>query len=172
MIKTELNISMEDSHWKTTLPDVEKISHTVLETTFAYVEKHHNLNFLPDQKNILVSLCLSNDQTVQRLNKEFRNIDRPTNVLSFAALDDPDFAKDCKLFDEIELGDIIIALETTQKEAVEKNISFADHYCHLLTHGLLHILGFDHRQDDEAEYMESFETNILQALSIADPYRE
>ena len=84
----------------------------------------------------------------------------------------PAFKADCRIFEEIELGDIIIALETMQLEAKEKGISLKDHYCHLLTHGILHLLGFDHQNDEEAEYMENFEINILQQLNISNPYTE
>ena len=97
---------------------------------------------------------------------------KPTNVLSFAAVDDPDFDRNTELFGEIELGDIIIALETMQREAAEKGIPLRDHFCHLFTHGILHLLGFDHIEDDEAEYMEEFEINILKRLNIKNPYGE
>lgn len=172
MIKPQLYLSIEDEGWNSALPDAEKISDTVMETVFSYVSRHHDLSFLPADKEIIISLCLSNDENVHRLNREFRGIDKSTNVLSFANIDDPDFTADCQNYDEIELGDIIIALETMKREAAEKGISFADHYCHLLTHGFLHILGFDHQEDEEAEYMEGFEINILHALNIANPYQE
>ena len=99
-------------------------------------------------------------------------MDKPTNVLSFANIDDENFEQDISLSDKIELGDIIIAFETMQREAKEKNITLHDHYCHLFTHGLLHLLGFDHIEDDEAEYMEDFEIQILKTMDIANPYQE
>ena len=77
---------------------------------------------------------------------------------------------DTELFGEVELGDIIIALETMQREAAEKQISLHDHFCHLFTHGILHLLGFDHIEDEEAEHMENFEINILKRLNIKNPY--
>ena len=131
-----------------------------------------DIDFLGTEKLINVNLCLSDDNEVRTLNRDFRGIDKPTNVLSFAAIDDPDFDKNLELFDEIELGDIIIALETMLREASEKQISLQDHFCHLFTHGLLHLLGFDHIEDDEAEYMEEFEINILNKLNIKNPYGE
>ena len=83
-----------------------------------------------------------------------------------------DFKAENEVFGEIDLGNIIIAYETMQKEADVENITLQAHFCHLLTHGILHILGFDHIEDEEAEYMESFERAILQNLGIADPYKE
>jgi probable rRNA maturation factor len=92
--------------------------------------------------------------------------------LSFANIDDPDFEKSLTIGDEVEMGDIIIALETLQREAQEKKISLYDHFCHLLTHGVLHLLGYDHIEDDEAEHMEAFEIEILNLLNISNPYQE
>lgn len=172
MIKSELCTTVEDEGWNTALPEHSPLSQKVMETVFAYVAKHDNLDFLPAGKTVLTGLCLSNDENVRSLNKEFRGLDKPTNVLSFANVDDPNFEEDCRTMEEIELGDIIIALETMQREANEKNISFKDHYCHLLTHGFLHLLGFDHQNDEEAEYMEGFEIDILRSLNIANPYQE
>lgn len=172
MINPDLYLNFEENGWTEALPDVEKLSETVVRAAFAHTEKHHDLSFLDLNKPVIIGLTLSNDASVHTLNKEFRGIDKPTNVLSFANIDDPDFKTDCRIFEEIELGDIIIALETMQHEAKEKGISLKDHYCHLLTHGILHLLGFDHQNDEEAEYMENFEINILQQLNISNPYTE
>jgi len=97
-------------------------------------------------------------------------MDKSTNVLSFANVDDDDFWEDLKHSDEADLGDIILAFETVEQEAMIKNISVYAHYCHLLVHGFLHLLGFDHQEDKEAEEMEGLETEILAAFSIDNPY--
>lgn len=172
MNKPELYINIEDGDWLNALSNAEEISEVVAETTFKLAEKQHDLSFLDYKKPIIISLTLSSDAIVQQLNKEFRNIDKPTNVLSFANCDDVDFAKNCQLFEEIELGDIIIALQTMEREAKEKEITLQEHYCHLLTHGILHLLGLDHQNEDEAEYMENLEISILQQLDIPNPYTE
>ena len=109
---------------------------------------------------------------MRSLNKEYRGLDKSTNVLSFANIDDEDFLAECELYDEIQLGDIIIALETMQREAVEQEVSFRDHYCHLLVHGLLHILGYDHMEAEEAAEMEACEAAILQLMNIKNPYED
>ena len=92
--------------------------------------------------------------------------------MSFANIDDDSFDELCQSEQEIELGDIIIALETMEREAKEQEISLHDHYCHLLAHGFLHLLGYDHIEEDEARHMESFEIAILQRLNINNPYEE
>ena len=138
-----------------------------------YLRETGELDFLPDENMpISINLCLSNDDEVHALNKEFRNMDKPTNVLSFANIDDDNFENELQNSDTAELGDIIISLDTMQKEAKIENITFAAHYAHLLVHGILHLCGFDHIEDDEAEYMEGLEVKILNLLNIENPYKE
>ena len=172
MINPVLCFNIEDDGWDNALSCPETLSENIMNTALDYMDGTGSLDFLPQDKTILIGLTLDNDENVRRLNKEFRNIDKPTNVLSFANIDDPDFAADCRTFDEVELGDIIIALETTSREAETKGITLHDHFCHLFIHGLLHLLGFDHQNDDEAEIMEQHEINILKRLGIANPYME
>lgn len=167
-----LNLFIDDPQWLQALPDAEELSQKVLDLVISFVLGHKDINFIQEGQPLSVNLSLANDTAVQELNREFRGLDRPTNVLSFARIDDPDFDADIEDAEVIELGDIIIALETMQKEAASENLSLYDHYCHLLAHGLLHLLGFDHQDDEEAEYMESFEISILQQLNIANPYKE
>ena len=130
------------------------------------------LHFLNLDKNFVLNLVLSDDQTVHQLNKQFRNIDRPTNVLSFANIDDPFFDETLKSAEDIELGDVIMAFETLSKEADELEISLKDHFCHLWVHGMLHILGYDHIKDNERLEMEAREVEILKKLGIENPYQE
>ncbi len=167
-----LNLDIAEPLWLQALPSAETTSAEVFASVLNYISTHENLDFLQIGKPINVNLCLSNDEEVHTLNRNFRGKDKPTNVLSFANIDDEDFDENCRLDDNIELGDIIIALETMQREAKEQNISLHDHYCHLLTHGLLHLSGYDHMEDDEAAQMEGLETAILRQLNIADPYED
>lgn len=129
-----------------------------------------NVDFLNLNKNFLLNLALSDDQTVQALNKEFRGIDKPTNVLSFANIDDPFFETMLENENDVELGDVIIAYETLSKEADELLISLRDHFCHLWVHGLLHILGYDHIKENERLEMEAKEIEILKKLGVSNPY--
>ena len=164
-----LNIFIDEPRWDDELPAAGQIARQVLDAVLDCVNTRETVDFIKDGKPLSVNLSLSNDAEIQKLNSRFRQLDRPTNVLSFATIDDPDFDSQAA---EIELGDIVIALETMQRESAAKNISLRDHFCHLFAHGLLHLLGFDHQEDDEAEYMEDFEVNILQKLNISNPYEE
>lgn len=170
--KFELNIEIEEEGWQKALPSLQELSEKIVDTVLSYVKEHEDIDFLKTDKPICINLALSNDENIHHLNAEFRHMDKPTNVLSFANIDDEHFEEEIKATPQIELGDIMIALETMQREAQEKNISLHDHYCHLFTHGILHLLGFDHMEDDEAEYMESFEIAILAQMNIANPYEE
>ena len=170
MTKTNLAIALEEEKWLSALKDVQQISNQVLVATINYLKENEDIDFMELDKPININVVLSNDKDVQALNKEYRDKDKATNVLSFALIDSDDFEDNLELFEEIEMGDIIIALETMQREATEANISLQEHYCHLLAHGILHLFGFDHIEDDEAEYMESFEINILKNLDIKNPY--
>ncbi len=165
-----LNIITDDPIWNQCGFETNQASRNIFDTVLSYMKAQKEIDFLESGKNICVNLSLSNDKEIQKLNREFRGLDKPTNVLSFANIDDADFENYIKISQEIELGDIIIAYETLSREAAEKEIRLYNHFAHLLVHGLLHLLGFDHQQDDEAEYMENFEINILKLLNISNPY--
>jgi probable rRNA maturation factor len=112
-----------------------------------------------------LSIVLTDDAEQRGLNREWRGIDTSTNVLSFPQL--------APFGDVIGLlGDIILARETLVREAEELAVSFEDHFTHLVVHGFLHLLGYDHIDDDEARVMEGLETQILASLGVADPYAE
>ena len=172
MSNTTIFISIDEPSWQQFLPETQELADNVISAVFSYVTKNEQIDFLDGEKPLLFNLSLSNNQQVQTLNREYRGMDKPTNVLSFASIDDPDFYNDIALYEEIELGDIAIALETLQQEAELKQISLKNHFCHLLVHGLLHLLGFDHIEDDQAEHMETAEIQILNQLNIPNPYKE
>ena len=109
---------------------------------------------------------LVNDEEMRGINKQWRDKDAPTNVLSFPAVDAAHVG-DSKL-----LGDVLIAIETLEREAQQEGKSLSDHFRHLVVHGFLHLLGYDHVEDAEAEAMEALETRALQRLGVADPYAE
>ncbi len=134
-----LNITEEDGRWAAEIPDLEKKAQEIMFAAFDYVDANDSLEMIDFSKPVNINISLSNDNSVQELNSRYRGLDKPTNVLSFAHMDDEAFLDDCAAFDEIDLGDIIIAYETLQKEAKEKNIPLYNHFAHLLTHGILHI---------------------------------
>jgi len=108
--------------------------------------------------NAEISIVLTDDTHIQALNRDYRGKDKSTNVLSFPQ-DEPAL-----------LGDVICAHETIAREAEEQGKSFHDHFTHMLIHGALHLLGYDHETDEEAEEMESLEIEILSKLNIKNPY--
>jgi probable rRNA maturation factor len=123
------------------------------------------LGMQPDAQPAELSLLFTDDAHIQALNREWRDKDKPTNVLSFPAFDlGPDDALPPML------GDIVLAFETISSEASLEQKPFEHHLMHLLIHGLLHLLGYDHETDEDAEEMESIERRALARLAIPDPY--
>ena len=114
-----------------------------------------------DPTDAEVSVLLCDDPEILRLNAQWRGKDSATNVLSF-----PSAAMQA----DSHLGDIAIAYETVKKEAADEGKAFLHHLSHLTVHGFLHLLGFDHETDDDAEEMEAMEREMLRRLGIADPY--
>lgn len=121
---------------------------------------------------LVTSLLFTNDAEVHDLNREWRQRDKPTNVLSFPMLERTDLVHlDPDAGPPEMLGDIALAHETCAREAAEKGIALQDHAAHLILHGLLHLAGHDHEiSDEDAEKMEALEVNALALLGIADPY--
>jgi len=116
-----------------------------------------------------LAVMLTDDAGVRTLNRNWRGIDKPTNVLSFPALQPTAGAPaDAPRM----LGDIAIAYETTRKEADEEEKPFDHHLSHLAVHGFLHLIGYDHEKDADAEAMEGLEREILAQLGIPDPYAD
>ncbi|HCK32214.1 MAG: rRNA maturation RNase YbeY [Micavibrio sp.] len=111
-----------------------------------------------EEKPCLFTIKFTDDTEIQQLNKDFRGKDKPTNVLSF-----PNDSEDY-------LGDIAISIDTIKREAEEQGKPYEHHTLHMIIHGFLHLLGFDHIDDDEAEEMESFEIAVLQEIGIKNPY--
>lgn len=120
-----------------------------------------------DGRKLEIAVVLASDAFIAKLNHDYRGKRGPTNVLSFpSGLDGS--AGGAKV---VPLGDVVIALETSRREAKAAGIPLAHHLAHLVVHGSLHLLGYDHYKDREASVMEKLEVEILRALGIADPYR-
>ncbi len=120
-----------------------------------------------------ISISLSTNDEVQALNAQWRGKDKPTNVLSFPMLDADELAALANTDDgEVLLGDMILAYDVCVAEADEKGISLADHVTHLIIHGTLHLLGYDHIDDVEAEHMEDLEVKALASLGLGNPYTD
>lgn len=118
-----------------------------------------------DLQQAPVTVLFTDDAAQQKLNAEWRNQDKTTNVLSFPTPDMP--LPDGEI---LPLGDISLAFETIQAEASLEEKPFNAHLSHLIVHGFLHLLGYDHEDDDDADQMEAIEITTLKALNIANPY--
>ena len=123
-----------------------------------------------DSATASVSLCLCDDLQMQQINRQHRQIDKATNVLSFPAYD----MRSDKIDPAVPalLGDIVIAAETVVREADAMQIPVADHLMHLFVHGMLHLFGHDHMDNDMAETMELLEIRFLANVGIANPYQD
>lgn len=143
-------------------PDAETIVMRAIDAAASMVDA--------DTGDAELAVMLTDDSGIRTLNNNWRGIDKPTNVLSFPALQPPagHEADDMPRM----LGDIAIAYETTRREADEEQKPFVHHLSHLAVHGFLHLVGYDHENDGEAEMMEGLERDILAQLGIPDPYAE
>lgn len=122
------------------------------------------------RRPVELSVRLTGDEEVRALNSEWRGKDKPTNVLSFPMADESDFDHANVVEHELLLGDIVLAWGVCEREAAEKQVPFERHATHLLVHGTLHLLGYDHQEDGQAEDMEQREVRALARLGIDDPY--
>jgi probable rRNA maturation factor len=111
-----------------------------------------------------VSIVLTDDSAVRKLNRDWRGIDKPTNVLSFPA------SKTKASGSARMLGDIVMAYETLARECDEEHRIFLHHLAHLTVHGFLHLVGYDHQTDRQAEAMEALESKIMTRMNVPDPY--
>jgi probable rRNA maturation factor len=122
------------------------------------------------ERPVEISVTLTGDEQVRALNAQWRGKDKPTNVLSFPMADELDLTRAKVAERELLLGDIILARGVCAAEAAEKGVRFEDHAVHLLVHGTLHLLGYDHHRDVDAADMEAREARALERLGIANPY--
>ena len=142
--------------WDTAVADVENLCRCAAAEALAVGDRS-----TPSSE---ISVLLCDDDTVSRLNRDFRGQSRPTNVLSFP-IGNAEFGAQPLL-----LGDVAIAYETVAAEAVSSKLSIADHLTHLVVHGVLHLLGYDHHAKHEADKMEALEVEILERLGVNNPY--
>lgn len=157
-----LAVSELHPDWREAIPDLDLCCRQVVAAVFDNVDA---LTGSPE-----ISLVFADDDKVQELNRDYRGMDKPTNVLSFA-LTDGDLHPEIAAQEPVMLGDVVLAFQTVQKEAKAQAKSFRSHTSHLIVHGVLHLLGHDHIADEDAGEMESLERQILKQLDIRDPYR-
>lgn len=161
----DIDITIKDQRWKSCGFDVN----TALAITMKHILDIVNVPGYASE----LSVVLCDNNFIQTLNKDFRGKDKPTNVLSFSQLGDDDMApSSAEMALESSLGDIIISYDMVLKEAEEQDKSLKDHFKHMFIHGFLHLLGYDHTENDEAEKMESLEIEILSDLGVNNPYSD
>jgi probable rRNA maturation factor len=146
-----IEIEIEAPAWTAALPEAAALAHAAALAALAQ----------DGAEDEGVVLLLTDDAAVQELNARFRDKDKPTNVLSFPAPHNP----------ERHLGDVALAYGVCVREAAEQGKPLAHHLQHLVAHGVLHLLGYDHMSDDEAEAMEGLERVVLAGLGVPDPYQ-
>lgn len=156
--KVAIDFNTEAGDWAKALPNAAAIAERAIIAVCAEMEE------LPVGAE--VSVLLTDDAHQQVLNQQWRGKDKPTNVLSFPGDDTDDVPPGMPVL----LGDIAVAFETLYAEALDQEKSLADHFCHLIVHGMLHLLGFDHETQADADEMEPFEIEVLDGLGIASPY--
>ena len=159
-----ISVSVEAESWHRALPEAEAwiagLARRALEAACPGIEPAG------------IGILLTDDAAIRELNRTWRGKDSPTNVLSFPSTDTVEGERPEPEFDGVPLalGDIALAYETCERESGTQGKRFADHVAHLVLHGVLHLLGYDHLDDDEAQRMEALEIRILAGLGIADPY--
>lgn len=151
-----INTRVEGGDWEE-FGDLDVLTHRVVDATC-------RSGILDDHADLELGVTFGNDALLCRLNRDYRGMDKPTNVLSFPQKRD---------FADVPvslIGDVILARETILREALTGGKVPQDHLAHLIVHGILHLLGYDHETPQESDIMERLERRILEALSVSDPY--
>ena len=153
-----IEVTVTRDTWRSAVADVEKVCRRAAAEALAHAGRAEPGNE--------ISVLLCGDDTVSDLNGEYRGAARPTNVLAFpngCSVEGPETDL---------LGDVAIAFETVAAEAAASRLAIVDHLTHLVVHGVLHLLGYDHQTAPEADEMETLEVAILDRLGVPDPYAE
>jgi probable rRNA maturation factor len=153
-----IDIEIEAEAWSAALPDVETVVTRAAQAALDAIAP-------TDLDEPLIAVLLADDETLADLNQRFRGKTGSTNVLSFPAPPHP-----AQSHHGVQIGDIALAYGVCASEAQVQGKSLQDHLCHLTVHGVLHLLGYDHETDGEAEAMEALERSILETLGVSDPY--
>ena len=158
------DVNIQSPGWQAALPQLEALVALIIEE----INTLHGVR--SGVRSGEFSIIFTDDAKIRVLNKTYRGENKPTNVLSFAFMDNDEFI--CPNDDPYIYGDVFVARETMMREATGYSKSLYDHTAHLITHGVLHLLGFDHVTAEDARKMEDLERGILHGIGIADPYGE
>ena len=160
----QVAINIEDDAWQGITADIEQACQAVLAESWQLLE-NQGIDLPPVA---WVSVQLAGDDRLHQLNRDFRGKDKPTNVLSFPSAAQPQGQGDAPA----PLGDLALSVQTVQCEATDQGKPVDQHLAHLLMHGLLHLLGYDHENDADAAVMERLEIDMLAAMQIPNPYEQ
>ncbi len=161
---TEIDIAVHDERWNALIKRLPEPLEGICERVIQHGAPD---DFTPEILEL--SLVLTDDAKIQTLNHDYREKDKATNVLSFPQIDWSD-EEDTALLPICNLGDIVVAYETIARESCEQNKSIENHFTHMLVHGILHLFGYDHIEQDDAEEMEALEIQLLASMGIKNPY--
>ena len=162
-MQINVEINCDSQLWNGFVESAESIINDSAKRVFDKVGFAGNIDYVE------ISILLTDNESMRILNNDYRGKDKPTNVLSFPAelLTSGSYAE---IPNEVILGDLAFAHEVIDNESKEQEKSFKSHFVHLAVHGILHLLGYDHIEDDEAEKMESIEIEVLSQLGVPNPY--
>ncbi len=160
-VKPEICIDVRDAFWGDVNFDVTRLCRTAAAEAIASAQETSG--------EVEISIVLADDAFVRELNRTWRNMDVPTNVLAFPC---SNVDESVGVGAERLLGDVIVAFQTTQREAVELYLPLEHHFAHLIIHGVLHLLGYDHIDDGDAATMQKLEVEALARLGMGDRYEE
>jgi probable rRNA maturation factor len=160
-VELDVAVQLKTPEWKTLLRPYCKTVREICLSTL------HETRLAKKACSFEMTVVLADDAFVRELNRDYRGMDKPTNVLSFSNDELPRLFKKSECY---HLGDIVLAYETLEREALAQTKRPRDHATHLLVHGILHLLGYDHINDKDAISMEKMEIKILKKHGIANPY--
>ncbi len=157
-----LDILVDAPAWTTEIDNIEAMCRAAIRAALAVAPAY--------RRGQAISVLLTDDAAMRRFNLSYRGQDKATNVLSFPARAEAEDAGVENLGQPPWLGDIAVGLEAAMREAEDEDKPLADHVCHLIVHGTLHLLGYDHEDDADARIMERLEAQVLVGLGVPDPY--
>jgi probable rRNA maturation factor len=157
-----IDISFPCPDWKRVCPDAERLADVAARLALP----HAPTTSMP-LAQIELAITLADDAELRRLNRRYRGLDMPTNVLAFPAWE---AGSQLPPGAPLLLGDVVLGFETVAHEAAEQGKSLVEHLSHIVVHGVLHLLGYDHQTEAEAEAMRAVERSILAELGMPDPY--
>ena len=169
--KLECEYEVINPKWLDLIKDLNDVTFNIISKTLKYVDS----NFSNICNEVELSVIYSDDESITPINNQYLGKNKPTNIISFPAIE----MKEGKVINEYEvpegycyLGEIIVSYETLMRESEENNITFLNHFTHIVIHGLLHLMGYNHIEDVDADIMEPLEETILsEQFNIKSPYK-